>query len=755
MKKSTALFLVSFLPLLLPVGLFAFFVQQGNWLQTNLLALLPEEQGWQPIQVQADQKQEARFNRQVIAMVGHKEATQTFHLAADIAKQWKHSGLFAQIDDKISPDIAVLQKDINQLKLATLPAAVREQLLQQPERYFQHYAEQILNPFEKADLLPLNQDWLGFGRFAFASQSTAMQWNAENGMLYRTQEGITWVLLRGELAESDMIKPAQTLLDTLAENRRFAQANQAEFWATGAALFAAEAKQKAEQESNVMGIVGVTLTLLLLAAVFRTWRILWLFLPILVGMLGGLCAVILGFGQVHILTIVVGTSLVGVLIDFPLHWLASSLFAPNWQPKTAMKSLRFTFFISLLITLMGYALLAFTHLPILKQTALFSIVALIGAILTTLFILPNMFLAWQSATPAKWLVKMRVILERVFSSLFHPLSWGILTLFAVLGIYQAKWQDDIRQWVALPAPMLKEAQQIAQLTGINLSSQYLLVTAADDEKLLQKETALTADLATQGIDFQALSQWIMSEQQQRKFAQQLSELPPASYAIMTQIGISEDEMSGAIQDLNNIPPLPLREALQTQIGRAWQPFYLGKLADNQVASIVSVNPKAGQTAEHFANGKDIFWQDKRSHLNEAFENTRGQALWLKLFSFVLAGVLLWKIWGGKRGMLMLFPPLLAIVMTIATFGWLGLPIGLFSLFGLLLVSAIGVDYTVYMQTARESLSNKRIAILLAALTTLISFLLLGISVTPAVAMFGLSVSIGVLFCVLITFKIFR
>ena len=57
------------------------------------------------------------------------------------------------------------------------------------------------------------------------------------------------------------------------------------------------------------------------------------------------------------------------------------------------------------------------------------------------------------------------------------------------------------------------------------------------------------------------------------------------------------------------------------------------------------------------------------------------------------------------------------------------------MFGLLLVSAIGIDYAVYMKTVHEEPSHKRITLTLAACTTLISFLLLAISSTPAVATF--------------------
>ena len=108
-------------------------------------------------------------------------------------------------------------------------------------------------------------------------------------------------------------------------------------------MFAADAKQKAEKESTLMSVLGVSLTLLLLLIVFRTPRILWLFLPILIGMLSGVVATVWGFGQIHILTLVIGTSLVGVLIDFPLHWLAGSPFDRKWVSLLAMQKLRFTF----------------------------------------------------------------------------------------------------------------------------------------------------------------------------------------------------------------------------------------------------------------------------------------------------------------------------------------------------------------------------------------------------------------------------
>ena len=301
-----------------------------------------------------------------------------------------------------------------------------------------------------------------------------------------------------------------------------------------------------------------------------------------------------------------------------------------------------------------------------------------------------------------------------------------------------------------------EAKQIADLTGIDLSNRYFLVLAENDDELLEKETVLTQQLEAQNIPYRALSQWIMSTNQQQQFIQQFTAaVQPQDYAVLQDIGIPPETIQTALLALGTETPISLSSALQQQIGQAWQTLYLGHLVPGKVASIVQIVGQSAFPFENLANQQDIFWTDKRSHLNQAFQATRDQAAWLKAMSFLFAGLLLWRFFGVKKTVTMLLPPLCAIVLTIAIFGWVGWPISLFTMFGLLLVSAIGIDYTAYMQTANEPLYGKYIAVLLAATTTLISFVLLGLSSTPAIASFGLSVSLGVLFSVIITFKMLR
>ena len=577
-------------------------------------------------------------------------------------------------------------------------------------------------------------------------------------MLTVNQDNMTWVLLRAELQQNDFINPSEKLTALLTKNRQYLTQSSAQFKITGSALFAADAKQKAEKESTLMSVLSVSLTLLLLLVVFRTLRILWLFLPILIGMLSGVVATVWGFGQIHILTLVIGTSLVGVLIDFPLHWLAGSLFDRKWLPLLAMQKLRFTFFISLLVTLLGYGLLAFTYLPILQQTALFSAVSLITALLATQLFLPYLFYRYQPTTLLPERKTFNLIqkgLNTFANKRFNKGTLLIISLLVLGGGIKSSWHDDIRQWVSMPQSMLNEAKTIGELTRVDLGSQYFLLTAENEALLLEKDAKLSKQLAQRNITFKSLSQWILPLAEQKQFAEHLQHIYADDYAVLNDIGVPNEKIQQNLTALSQGKPLTLSEALNTQLGQAWKMLYLGELAPNQVASIIKISQADSAIMQALANNRDIFWQDKRAYLNQAFKEAKEQAAWLKIISFVIAGLLLWKVFETKTSIRILFIPCISILGTIAIFGWIGLPIGLFSMFGLLLVSAIGIDYAVYMKTVHEEPSHKRITLTLAACTTLISFLLLAISSTPAVATFGISVSIGVIISLLTTLKLMR
>lgn len=757
--------------MLLVCAFLAYQFAAKDWLQTDLTALLPEENRPDVLLQAADRANEMQMNTQVLLLAGSKDAEKAFQTGMRIAQLWRESGVFASLDSTVSPDLAAVRNDMQLLGLAVIPPDARKMLFEQPRLYFQQRAEDAVNPFAAPSPLPLEQDWLGFGRFMTerAKPQSRLQWNAENGMLFtEDNQGNTWVWLRGELPGSHHLANGNVdLLPLLDKSRQLASAQNVETLNAGGAVFAARAKADAERESRSMSAAGLLLTFGLLVWVFRSARIFWLMLPLAAGMLIGLAAVLLIFGEIHMLTIVVGTSLIGMLVDFPLHWLAPSVFQDaerryirhgyrGWRAVPAMHHVLPAFMVSLAVTVAGYVFLWFTPLPVLRQTAIFSAFALLGSFGATVLWLPALFARYKSGRTlpfAFWTEKIYGAAGRVKTRL-HRRGWWILgSLFLALGLWRNDWHDDIRQWVNMQPEALAEVRRIGAIAGTDFSGQYLVAEADSEDALLQKNSEVRRSLQpllTQRklTGIQSLDQWVLQTSEQEKLKNRLRELAklPEAWQAMQEIGVPRKTIREALQRAADAPVLSLAESLKPALAEAWKPLYLGEVEPKRFASIIRLNgltdAKAVQTGIQGIEG--VHWADKRSHLNALFHETRNQAVWLKLASYALAGLLLWRMFGVRDGVRILAVPLVSAVATLAFLGWMEVPVSLFVMFGLLLVSAVGIDYAVYAVAAKHSAQARLGGMLLAALTTGISFILLGLSSTPAVASFGLTVAVGVL-----------
>lgn len=721
---------------------------EGAPIQTQLNALLPQSPQHSILQA-AQTAEDRQFNQQILMLVGAENSETAFQAASQVAQQAEKSGLFTAVDSRIEPDLNALKQSVHQLGIATLPHDVAQQLHQQPQAYFQARAEDAVNPFS-GSLLSLEDDWLGVSRFMWKNQHAALTWHNEHHMLYTEYQGKTWVYLRAHLLDTP--PPATALLSWWQNQKQSAQAHT--LLATGGALFAADAKLNAERESSLMSALGASLTILFLFWIFKTWRIVYLLLPLMVGLLVGVSVSVMVLGEIHALTLVIGTSLIGVLVDFPLHWLAPTLFHQHgqWDAPRSMQRVLPSFTISLTITALGYIMLWWTPLPILQQTALFSVAALMGAFATTVLWLPPLFAHAPLATQTS--VFHRVI--RWWSQPKHSRIWLIsliiLGITLLFGVSQSRWQDDIRDWASMRPDLLDDAKKISQISQLN-NEQTIVFTAPSADELLQQSRTIAAQLPH---NTRALHQWILPENEQISLKKQLAKLAtqPENYTPLLHLGVPAEHIQAALREAANAPTVSLSDSLTLPQAAGFQPLYLGKV-DNKWVGLLKWSPQTHETKTAFRLPEHAILLDKRTQLNQQFAETRNQAAYLKLLSFGLAAVGLVCLLGWRRGGVILLLPILALLGTVGVLAYLNVVIGLFAMFGLLLAAAIGVDYAVYALTAPESVAARMAGMSLAACTTGFSFVLLAWSRTPAVAAFGLSVFVGVVLNYVLVMSLLR
>ncbi|MCP1623550.1 MMPL family transporter [Pseudomonas nitroreducens] len=732
-------------------------------LSTDLLELVPGGSR-DALQKQAEQRMQEPLNRELLVLVGYPERDTAIAHARELAERWQASGVYERVQWGVQADLPALREQLRTGRLALLNADDRQQLTDEPTAFVQQRVEQLFDPFSGFGLLPNDQDWFGLAlRIQHHQPLTAkVQLDIGSGALVAEDDGRSWVLLRARTRVDafDMNLP-RAVAAQIAEARQQLAADGGQMVAASGLLYAADGQRQASREMTWVGGGAALGTLLLLLLAFRRVRALLAFLPVLVGVLAGATACIALFGKINLLTLVLGASLIGVASDYPLHYLSKAwTVAGNneqqWQPWHALKLSQRGLLLSLATNLIGYLALACTPFPALTQVATFSVAGLLAAYLCVIGLLP-LLLRGDAIAPQPALLSLGERLIALRQSLLQRTgSWPLLAvvaLFCAGGLWQLQVKNDLRQWLGAKPQLLSEAQAAARITGYQPTSQFFLVRASDETQLLQRQAELAARLdklvaSGQLKGYLALNQLLATAQQQQQVREALRQLPQHWQALI-DLGIPQAALQAELDQLEQLPPQSLDQALKGPLGEPWRPLWLGT-ADGGVAGLVSLQglSDASLLAEQAKGLQGVQLVDRLGELNRLFAATQVSATELKLLSCVLIFALLLKPFGPRGALRIVLLPLLAALCSLASLGWLGQPLTLFSLFGLLLVTAIGVDYTILMRERVGGAAVSLVGVLLAAITTWLSFGLLALSATPVISNFGLAVGLGLGFCFL-------
>ena len=729
--------------------------RQGAPLSANLMALVPGDAP-DALQLRAEQRMQEPLNREMLVLVGSADRQQAINMAQQLGEQWQASGLFEQVQWNLQADLPALREQLLRGRLAMLSAADREQLIAHPDAFIEQRVQALFDPFTGFSLVPSQDDWLGLtGRIQNSQpQRGAVQLDIGSGALMAHADGKQWVLLRARTQGNafDLTLPMQVAA-LLEQSRAQAATQQVELLAASGLLYAASGQQQASREITWVGGGATVGILLLLLLAFRRWRVLLAFVPVLVGMLFGAVACVAFFGSMHVMTLVLGSSLIGVAVDYPLHYLSKSWSLKPWRSWPALRLTLPGLSLSLATSCIGYLALAFTPFPALTQIAIFSAAGLIGAYLSAVCLLPAL-LKGVELRPAQWPLNVAQTLlnarEALLKKIPTPALLAVLLMFCAAGLWQLNSKNDIRQWVGAPPSLMAQAQAIARITGYQPTSQFFLVRADTEQQLLERQTALSERLdqlismgKLQG--YLALNQLVSQPREQQQVKAALSTLPQ-HWQPLLELGVPLAALQNELAQLQALPEQRIDDALNGPLAEPWRLLWLGHHADG-VAAMVSLqglnNASLLRVQAQDLPGVELV--DRLGDLNKVFAATQLSAAELKLLSCALIVLLLIAPFGFGGAVRIVALPLLAALCSLASLGWLGQPLTLFSLFGLLLVTAISVDYAILMREQIGGAAVSLLGTLLAALTTWLSFGLLAVSSTPAVSNFGLSVSLGLAF----------
>ncbi|MCV2350882.1 MMPL family transporter [Paucibacter sp. Y2R2-4] len=561
-----------------------------------------------------------------------------------------------------------------------------------------------------------------------------------------------YAFLTMELLESGFSMSSQQALISSLEKARAAALQlqpQAEVLMVGVPLHAAAAAQQAEHEVHTIGLGSLVGIIVLTLFAFQAIRPrLLVTLSIGVGLLCAISVTSLIFGRVHMITLVFGASLVGVAENYASNYYSGRLGRPFAERFQMLREQSGAMVLAMCTTAIGYALLALTPFPGLRQIAVFSVVGLLAAFITTLWCFPLFDRGEMAWSPfSRWIGAQRASWPVVGRNRF-TLGFGLVLLpVLLLGLLRLQANDDIRLLQNSPKALLEQQRAFSALMDLPSPAQFYLVRGASEEEVLQREEALKQTLmAEPGLvsGTQAVSDWLPSQARQAEDAALLKrvvqgQVLPAALKILGE--------APAAAPAPAFKPLLPAEWLAAPVSEPLRHQWLGPF-EGGYASVVLLRgltdfsklPRLAALAEGRAG---VQWVDKVGEVSQVLARYRGLMGGVIALSYGLVfAALTWRF--GRRAWRALLPTLLASALALAIPALFGQPMQLFNVLALLLILGMGVDYGIFLleQPARQAL-RPFLSVTLAAASTLLAFGLLALSGTPALRAFGLTMLLGI------------
>jgi len=537
-----------------------------------------------------------------------------------------------------------------------------------------------------------------------------------------------------------------------------------EFYFSGVSFHSYESSSGAQKEITLIGIITAIMILLLFLTIFRT-PLPVLFSITAVGFSLGLAtaAALLVFREMHIITFVFGTTLIGTCVDYSVHFFV------HWKGNPALKDgaeirshIKKSILMSFISTEICFFVFIFAPFPILKQFAVFSMAGLLSSFLTCFCVYPRLKLppAEKRMFPqnlknnkprsyTEFLIRkssfLRFLLRHWKAVLFTGMVFAILTLLITHASF-IKIENNLSSLYTMSPSMMESEKRAAQVLGYGSSGWYFIVSGTSKEETLENEEKLL-DRLREEIDrgnlesFLGTSVFAPSIKTQKRTYEAMKALLPLAPAQFDFLGFppeyaqSFEKEFAAAERRYSVP-----NALPSFFGVS--NLWIGEQGGSWYSCVLPVKPADEKIFRAIAEEiEDVHFINKAKDIGRDLDTLTKTMLILFLAAYLGIAVLVCFMYPLKDSLKICLIPLLLAAAALAVLAANRIPLGFFSAAALVLVFGLGLDYVFYM-TGRKKDNLALLGVVLSFLTTLFSFGALAFSGFMPVHIFGLTVSAG-------------
>lgn len=756
--------------------------QNGARVQSDILAMLPHLQQDKLTERALNQVEATLADQVYIALVAKDETTAI--AAAKLLMQKLETDLVATGKNAALTEIRSADMQLGEalgqyyfphrFKLLTAPQA--EALATKDiGNLIEAATAQLYNAFSYANSNLLAQDPLLLFPANLLALAPSSKVRVSQGILLANQGDNVAAVVMAKGRESAFNPNAQlaqmaaltVALDTVEKNYPEISVLKA-----GALFHAIAATQTAKSEISILGLASLLGVIALVWLAFRSiMPLLLAIVTISSGLLLAVTFTLSVFGELHLLTLVFGTSLIGIAIDYSFHFYCERLSDTDRNAKATVAYIFPTVTLAFITSALAYVGIGLAPFPGMQQVAIFCAAGLLGAYLTLILgypLLAGSRLPSGSrplALAGKYLANLTQLSNRLTTPLGMSMFALVIVMWCLVGVTKLTVDDDIRHLQQSPASVTEPENQLRQLLSGGTDNQFLLVRAASEEALLQQlervSPILNAAITNQELgNYVSLSRYLPSQQKQDTAYRLQGEIYQTQIdTVLTSLGLDENlkpELQAAYLAAKTDYITPA-EFFTLEAGKQLAPLWL---APNDKATDYDVL-NDGASAEYgaivllggikqidaikarFANDQSVQLIDKVADISAVMGHYR--LLTLKLLALALGiALLLFSLnFGIKKATVVVAVPALAALLTLATLGLTGSPLSLFHALALILVFGIGIDYSLFFASAQNHGKAVMMAVFMSACSTLLAFGLLAFSQTQAIHYFGLTLSLGI------------
>lgn len=532
---------------------------------------------------------------------------------------------------------------------------------------------------------------------------------------------------------------------------------------TGPGVFSVRARALIKHDVERLAAASLLVVAGLLLFVYRSPTALGLgLLPVLSGAIAGIAAVSLDFDAVHGITLGFGTTLIGEAVDYSIYLFVQAERGDRAGDPAWLAGFWPTIRLGVLASIAGFVALVFSGVEGLAQLGVYSIAGLAAAALVTRFVLPSLLPAgFRIRDVSPMGARLHSVAASIPSGRWIVAAIAVAAAIVVVAHRHELWDPRIESLNPISAEDRALDAQLRSALGATDARHVIAIPARDEQAALEAAERIGRELdalaaANRIAGYDSPARFLPSAVMQRT---RLASLPDAA-TLRTRLRealkgmpIKPERLEPFAADVEQSraqAPLTRNDVSSGALGQALDGLlYRGAsgwtaLIGLHAASGAALDAAVIRDAMARSGVKDAALLDVRGELDRLYEGYFERALAMSAAGLALIVILLAATLRSPRRVLRVMAPLAAAVLLVAAIHVLaGTRMSLLHLVGLLLVVAIGSNYTLFFDSMRAAASSRTLASLaLANLTTVASFGILSMSRIPVLNAIGSTVALG-------------